>query len=96
MSYKDSAQSVPGQVDRGLFLFTLSTCIWCRKTKALLKELGLAYDFVDVDLLEGADKEEMMEDLVKYNPSTSFPTILVDGGKSVLLGFDEEKINGLV
>jgi glutaredoxin-like protein NrdH len=96
MSYKDSAQSVPGQKDKGLFLYTLSTCIWCRRTKAMLKDLGLAYDFVDVDLLEGADKEEMMKDFVKYNPNTSFPTILVDGGKSVILGFDEDKINGLV
>lgn len=95
MAYKDKTQIVDGSIDKGLFLFTLSTCMWCRKTKALLRELGVAYEYVDVDLLEGADKEEAMKDLSKYNPQTSFPTILVDGGASVMMGFDEAKLNGL-
>lgn len=95
MAYKDKTQIIDGSIDKGLFLFTLSTCMWCRKTKALLRELGVAYEYVDVDLLEGADKEEAMKDLSKYNPQTSFPTILVDGGASVIMGFDEAKLNGL-
>lgn len=95
MAYKDKTQIVDGSIDKGLFLFTLSTCMWCRKTKALLRELGVAYEYVDVDLLEGADKEEAMKDLSKHNPQTSFPTILVDGGASVMMGFDEAKLNGL-
>jgi glutaredoxin-like protein NrdH len=96
MSYKDSIQSVPGAEDKDIMLFTLSTCIWCRKTKALLQELGVAYEYVDVDLLEGVDKEEAMKEMGRHNPSTSFPTIVVGGGASVILGFDEERIRGLV
>ena len=41
------------------------------------------------------EKEEAMKDLSKYNPQTSFPTILVDGGASVIMGFDEATLNGL-
>jgi glutaredoxin-like protein NrdH len=96
MSYETFIQSVPGTEDKDIMLFTLSTCIWCRKTKALLQELGLAYNYVDVDLLEDADKEEAMKEMWKHNPSTSFPTIVVDGGAEVILGFDEAQIRGLV
>jgi glutaredoxin-like protein NrdH len=95
VSYETSIQSVPGSEDKDLMLFTLSTCIWCRKTKALLQDLGLAYSYVDVDLLEGADRDEAMKEMWKHNPSTSFPTIVVNGGAEVILGYDEEKINGL-
>ena len=37
-------------------LYALSTCVWCRRTKQLLDQLGVEYDYVDVDLLEGGDK----------------------------------------
>ncbi len=96
MTYKDNVQSVDGEIDKGLFLFTLSTCIWCRKTKALLQELSVTYKYVDIDLLEGADRTEAVAELRKYNPKGSFPTILVDGGATVILGFDETKLRGLV
>lgn len=95
MSYKTYIQSVPGAEDKGLMLFTLSTCIWCRNTKTLLSDIGLAYSYVDVDLLEGADKEEALAEMAKHNPRTSFPTIVVGGRKSVILGFDEDKIRAL-
>jgi glutaredoxin-like protein NrdH len=72
-------------------LFTLSTCIWCKKTKALLKEIGVAYDFVDVDLLEGAEKESAMDELKKVNPRCSFPSLVLDDG-TCIVGFDETKI----
>ena len=38
-------------------LYALSTCVWCKKTKQLLDDLGVEYDYVFVDLLEGADRE---------------------------------------
>ncbi|MBD3172715.1 glutaredoxin family protein, partial [Candidatus Bathyarchaeota archaeon] len=32
-----------------VFLYTLSTCGWCKKTKELLKEKDIAYEFIDLD-----------------------------------------------
>ena len=34
-----------------VMLYALSTCIWCKKTKKLLDNLDVCYDFVFVDLL---------------------------------------------
>ncbi len=77
-----------------VFLYTLSTCGWCRKTKALLQELGVAYDYVDVDQQEGSNRELAKQEVLKWNPACSFPTIVVDG-KDCVVGFQEDKIREL-
>jgi glutaredoxin len=71
-------------------MFALSTCGWCRKTKALLKDLEVEYDCTDVDLLEGEARESVREELAKVNPRRSFPTLVIDG--EVIVGFDQDKI----
>ena len=79
-------------VDKGnVVIYTLSTCGWCRKTKNLLEELGIGYSYVDVDLLLGPAREQVMEEMRKWNPRGSFPTIIINNRESIL-GFDEEKI----
>lgn len=75
--------------------YGLSTCIWCRKTRHLLDTLGVAYDYVYVDLLSPADQERAMEVVRRWNPSESFPTIVFNDS-SCVLGFDEEKIKAAV
>jgi glutaredoxin len=78
--------------DRGdVTLFTLSTCIWCKKTKALLQEMAVAYRFVDVDLLDGAQREKALEELKRFNPLCSFPSLVVNNS-TCIVGFDEKKI----
>ncbi|MGA2109431.1 MAG: glutaredoxin family protein, partial [Syntrophorhabdales bacterium] len=63
--------------DRGdVALFTLSTCIWCKKTKALLQEMAVSYRFVDVDLLESTQREKALEELKRFNPLCSFPSLV--------------------
>ncbi|KKS53498.1 MAG: Glutaredoxin [Parcubacteria group bacterium GW2011_GWA2_42_28] len=76
-------------------LYTLSTCIWCRKTKALLSELNLEYDFLDMDLLSEEDQEEAYTEMESYNPHLSFPTIVINRGEQVIKGFEEEMIRHL-
>jgi glutaredoxin-like protein NrdH len=66
---------VSGKKAADLKLYALSTCPWCKKTKALLDSLGVEYYFVDVDQLSGADRDEAMAIVKKWNPSASFPTI---------------------
>ncbi len=78
--------------DRGrVRLFTLSTCIWCKKTKALLKELDVRYEYVDVDTLDGADRERALEELKRYNPQCSFPSLVLSDG-ACIVGFKETEI----
>ncbi len=78
--------------DKGrVVLYALSTCQWCQKVKELLKELNIDYYYIDVDLADEKDQEEIMEEIRKYNPACSFPTLIVDDNYSII-GFDEEKI----
>ena len=78
--------------DRGqVRLYTLSTCIWCKRTKALLKELDVAYQYVDVDLIEGTEREKVLEELKRVNPLCSFPSLVINGGPCII-GYDEAKI----
>ena len=73
-----------------IILYALSTCVWCRRTKQLLDQLGVEYNYVDVDLLEGDEKAEVTEEVKNLNPRCSFPTLAI-GGKCIV-GFDEQKI----
>ena len=78
-------------VDKGpIFLYTLSTCVWCKKTKKLLDEIGVTYQFIDIDLLPGAEKTVATEELKNLNPRCSFPTLAIKG--ECIVGFDEKKI----
>lgn len=75
--------------------YGLSTCAWCRKTRRLLDELGVAYDYVYVDLLDRAGQEKAMAEVRRWNPNESFPT-LVFNDASCVLGYDEAKIRAAV
>ena len=78
--------------DRGdVMLYALSTCGWCKRTKALLSELGVEYRYVDVDQAEGDERGVLMEEVQKWNPSRSFPTMVIDERISIV-GFDESRI----
>jgi len=78
--------------DRGrIKLFTLSTCIWCKKTKALLQELDVGYEYVDVDMLEGADRDRALEELRRFNPQCSFPSLVLNNA-ACIVGFKETEI----
>ena len=84
-----------GEAPADILLYTLSTCGWCRKTKAFLNELGVAYDYIDVDLPEGEDAQEATKEIVKLNPSCSFPTLVVNQTQCII-GFQEDKIREVI
>lgn len=71
-------------------IYSLSTCSHCKSTKKLLNDCTVQYDFVDVDLLEGDERKAILEDVKKFNPKCSFPTIII--GEKVIVGFKEDEI----
>jgi glutaredoxin len=82
---------VAGQ-DRGkIVLYALSTCVWCRKTKRLLNELGLAYEYVDVDRLELKQRKVALHELRRWNPKLSYPTLVIDDRRAIV-GLKEDEI----
>ncbi len=84
-------EHVDGQNKGEVLLFALSTCGWCKKTRLLLEELGVAYNYVYVDLTEGEERNEVIENLKKWNTSLSFPTLILNNEKSIV-GFDKDTI----
>ena len=84
-------QHVEGQNKGKLVLFALSTCGWCKKTRALIEDLDADYEYVYVDLLKGEEREEVVEMVKKWNPQLSFPTLVVNDDKTIV-GFKEEEI----
>ena len=71
-------------------IFSLSTCSHCKITKQFMNDCTIKYDFVDVDLLEGEERKAILEDVKKFNPKCSFPTIII--GETVIVGFKEKDI----
>lgn len=71
-------------------IYALSTCSHCKSTKKFLSECAVKYDFVDVDLLEGEERKAILEDVKKFNPKCSFPTIII--GDKVVVGYKEDEI----
>lgn len=67
--------------------YTLSTCSHCRQAKELLKQLGVTFEYTDVDLLSGAERDAMIAEVKKYNPMCTFPTLLI--GDKVIVGANE-------
>ena len=71
-------------------IFTLSTCSHCKATKKFLNDNGIKFEFVDVDQLQGAGRENILTEVVKYNPQRSFPTIII--GDKIIVGVKEADI----
>ena len=90
-----SVVHIPGEERGEILLYTLSTCVWCRKMKRWLDEKGLAYSYVDVDLESGDEKKAVMEEVERWNPLCSFPTVIVDQ-KECIVGYKPDKLQALI
>jgi glutaredoxin len=76
-------------------IYTLSTCGWCKKTKAFLNENGIKYAYIDVDKLEGNETDMIRREQMKFNKSGSFPTIVIND-KDCIIGYDEDALRALI
>jgi glutaredoxin-like protein NrdH len=88
-------EHVDGENKGKILLFALSTCGWCAKTRKHLEELKVEYDYIYVDLTEGKERNETVENLQKYNEAISFPTIVYND-EDVIIGYKPEEIDDLL
>ena len=84
-------EHVYGKKKGKVMLYALSTCGWCAKTKDLLRELGVDFDYMYVDLLENHEQDTVLNEIERWNPKGSFPTLVIRDKKSIV-GFREEEI----
>ena len=82
---------IEGKNKGKVVLYAISTCVWCKKTKRLLNELGVQYDYIDVDLLTDEEKEEVKGEVLRWRKSASYPLLVIDDKRCIKF-YDEEEI----
>ncbi|MBF0320977.1 MAG: glutaredoxin family protein [Nitrospirae bacterium] len=70
-------------------LFALSTCPSCKRAKDLLTKNNIEFILVELDTLDIESRDKLLVEVKKYNPRETFPTLVVDGGKNVIVGYNE-------
>jgi len=74
-----------------VFVYALSTCVWCKLTKEYLGDNNVEYEYVDVDLASEEDKQKIHAEIVSKGGALSYPTTIVDD-KVVITGFRKDKL----
>ena len=77
-------------LSRKLKCILLAPAVTVKQPKKFLGECTIKYEFVDVDKLEGDERKAIIEDVKKFNPRCSFPTIII--GEKVIVGYKEKEI----
>jgi glutaredoxin-like protein NrdH len=84
-------EHVDGQDKGKVVLYALSTCGWCKKTRMLLEDLKVEYNYIYVDLLEGEERQVIIDQVKKWNPRLSFPTLVLRDEETIV-GFNEDQV----
>jgi len=71
--------------------YGLSTCIHCRHAREFLENHHIEFELHYVDKAEGEERTELLGKVREYNPSVSFPTIVIDSS-TVIVGFQPEAL----
>ena len=83
-------QTVAGErADKGITVYALSTCGFCKRALAWLDANKFAYRYVHMDKLPVDQKNEAKRELKeRYGQDVAFPYAVIDGEKA-LVGFVE-------
>ncbi len=74
-----------------VFVYALSTCVWCKLTKQFLNDSSIEYEYVDVDLADEKDKQKIHAKISSMGGMISYPTTIVDD-KILVTGFRKDKL----
>ncbi len=75
------------KANKDLKMLSLSTCGFCKRAKAFLKEQEIRYSYVDVDSLEKDVKKQLRREFAEvHGKAITYPTLFIDG-KDILVGF---------
>jgi len=75
-----------------VFMYAISTCAWCKRTKQFLKDNNVEFEYVDVDLCDDEDKEKVEKEITRRGGRLSYPTLIVDD-KTLITGYKEDRIS---
>ena len=86
----DRCLNLGGFMQETIWLYSLSTCSHCKAIKRLLGECKVEYKFTDVDQLSMDARKAILNDIKRFNPECSFPTVII--GDKVIVGYNENEI----
>jgi len=90
------AKEVDGEngIDEDILIFTLSTCMWCKKCKTFLNDHKMKYRYIDVDKIDVKDKSTLINYLKeKYESRISYPFLVCESG--YVVGYNPNKYEEL-
>lgn len=91
------SQEVEGEkgIEENILIFTLSTCMWCKKCKSFLNERKLKYKYIEMDKIDPKDKAKIINYLKeKYQSRVSYPFLVCESGHVV--GYNPNKYDDLL
>ena len=72
-----------------VFVYALSTCPWCRKTKKWFEDSKIEFEWVDVDTLPQAEQDEMADKAYELSGGRRYPVVVING--EVVVGYSPDK-----
>lgn len=65
--------------DNTIFLFAISTCMWCKKGKRWLNEHEYSYSYLDIDKIPVKKKNQLKNNIEKvFGVRPRFPFLIVN------------------
>jgi glutaredoxin len=77
-----------------VFMYTLSTCPWCRKAKAYFTDRNIPFQYVDYDLQAAEEQERIEQEITKSGAQMSFPWVRI--GNDLVVGWNPTKYDELM
>ena len=75
-------------------MYTLSTCLWCKRTKKFFEDKGIPFECVDYDKVDEAEQEKIMAEMKKNGGGGSFPYVCI--GSGVVQGYEPDEFERLL
>jgi len=75
-------------------VYALTTCPYCKKTLRFFEEKGITPEVIFLDELDPDEKEMAMKEIYSYAGVYAVPVVV--HRNTVVVGFDEEKLEKLV
>ncbi len=75
-------------------IYSLSTCLWCKKTKQYFEDKKVPFDTVDYDKQDPGKQAEIRKEMKGAGCDTSFPFIKIGG--TCTQGYDPAEFERLL
>lgn len=79
---------------KNVFMYTLSTCPWCHKSKKYFTDRNIPFKYVDYDVQSPQEQQRIEQEIEKRGGPLSFPWVLI--GDELVVGWNPAKYDELL